>query len=92
MPVDECERLKGPDAIKNAEPQMQAMAELYHENEEGPFAMGKQVSYADFVLVGFLRYMQYMPAGTYDKLVAVDRDVFDKLLGACQPWLQRDDH
>ncbi|CAF9916288.1 MAG: hypothetical protein HETSPECPRED_002814 [Heterodermia speciosa] len=58
--------------------------------EGGPFALGKTVSYADFVIVSLLQYAKRVDEAIYERAVAIEpslRTVFD----ASKQWLERDD-
>ena len=60
------------------------------ENGDGPFVMGKEVSYADFLIVGFMRMFERI--GALEGIVKVDREAFGGLLEACRGWMERNDH
>jgi hypothetical protein len=49
------------------------------------------VSYADFVLVGFLRFTQCAGHDILDRVVEME-PAFGVLYGASTKWLLRDDH
>lgn len=73
---------------------------------EGPFFQGSQgkllssglrlrpndipVSYADFILVGFLEFVNKHALQHYQGIIE-QSDGLDKLHEACLPWLERDD-
>lgn len=58
----------------------------------GPFFEGKEVSYVDFVWVGFLIFCRRLDI--LDKALSLtgDESVHRKLLAAAEPWSKRDDH
>nr|POE56334.1 glutathione s-transferase-like protein usts [Quercus suber] len=82
----------GGEAWNAAEPALAELQALLRESAAGPFVMGETVSFADFILAGFCRFMQRLD---------VDGDLFGKLMAkveplaahfeACQPWLARGD-
>ncbi|KAJ0350455.1 hypothetical protein COL154_013259 [Colletotrichum chrysophilum] len=57
---------------------------------EGPFFQGSQVSYADFILVGFLEFVKKYAFQHYQRIIGLSNGL-DKLHEACLPWLERDD-
>lgn len=70
------------------------LAELYAKTKgEGPFVLGKEVSYGDFVVVSFLRMFERL--GRLDELVEAagpEGGELRRALEGCRPWLERDDH
>lgn len=84
------EYAKGTDqGIEDASPHVKELAGLLSENQQGPFFLGKEVSYADFVVVAWLRMLVRL--GIQDKIWALDggkelKDLYD----ACAKWLERD--
>lgn len=60
------------------------------DKTEGPFFQGSQVSYADFILVGFLEFVKKYALQHYQRIIGLC-DGLDKLHEACLPWLERDD-
>ena len=57
----------------------------------GPYTLGKEPSYVDFVVVSWLHFLNTIDEEIYKKVVAIDH-VFGKLYDACGKWLERDDH
>lgn len=81
----------GDKAWEAARPHIQALAALYREDTSGPFLRGKEVGYADFVVVGWL--MMFERLGQLGKLLESGGGV--ELRGvweACAKWRERDDH
>lgn len=81
-------------AVRNAKPALDDLKKMMLESKtsEGPFVMGGEVSFADFVLAGawsFLRDLDRQ-GDLYDKVVGHDA-VFLEQWKACQPWLERKD-
>lgn len=89
MSLDELEKQKGGDAAWSAaqEP-IDDMAKLLKVND-GPYVMGQAASYADLVIVSFLRSMKRINPDTFLRFVGHD-EAFDQLHSACQPWLEDD--
>ena len=50
-----------------------------------------QASYADFVIVGLLRFFKVIDEDIYKKVILVDPSL-GRLYDASEPWLKRDDH
>ncbi|RYO82489.1 hypothetical protein DL766_006324 [Monosporascus sp. MC13-8B] len=95
MPLDRLAREKGGDeAWKAAEPHLRKVTALLGENADGPFFMGKEVSYADFVWAGCLIFYRRIGDDVFQKLLDAtgDRDLHLKLLEGVEPWSERDDH
>ncbi|KAK4166344.1 hypothetical protein QBC43DRAFT_257803 [Cladorrhinum sp. PSN259] len=65
------------------------------ENDEGPFFLGKEVSYADFVWVGFLVFIKRIgEEDVYGEILkrSGDAGVHERLLDAVKQWTVRNDH
>ncbi|KAL8687388.1 MAG: hypothetical protein Q9218_006426, partial [Villophora microphyllina] len=59
MPLSQLEKeVGGEKAWEDAKPFIKEFGEMLRENPEGPFLRGEEVSYADFVVVGALRFME----------------------------------
>lgn len=82
----------GEIAWKNAAAGIKELRTILREHPDGPFVLGKEPSYPDFILAGFCAFV-----------ASVDKDdIFDRFLGfndalakhwqACQMFLERDDH
>lgn len=59
-------------------------------DEDGPFVLGKEPSYADFVVVGLFECFRRCHPPTYERLMRFD-ERFKLLHEACGEWLVRDD-
>ena len=92
MPLEEFEKSAkgGKVAWDAAEPALKEVAGMLREDSSGPFFMGKEVSYADFVVVGFMKMFDRI--GEMEGVLKVDREAFGGLYEACAKWLERDDH
>lgn len=68
-----------------------ALRELLREDASGPFFLGREVSYADFVFVAFLRFFERVDRRVlFERCVRFDEG-FGRLYEACGKWLERDD-
>ena len=83
---------KGADqGLENAKPHIKELAQVLKENSEGPFFLGKEVSYADFPVVAWLRMFERL--GVVDKIWSLEggQDL-KKLYEASAKWLERDSY
>ena len=89
MPLDELKNgpKGGKKAWEGAESPLKEIAGMLKEND-GPFFMGQEVSYADFMVVGFMKMFDRI--GQVAPILEVD-EAYGKLWDACQKWLERDD-
>jgi glutathione S-transferase len=94
MPLNEFEKSEkgGEHAWEKATPHVRELAELLKE-DGGPFFMGQNVSYADFILVGFLQFLKRLSCDNdlFNRVVQIDQS-FLVLYQACAEWLKRDDY
>jgi len=83
---------KGADqGVENAKPHVKELAGVLGEHPEGPFFLGKEVSYVDFVVVGWLRMMARM--GVAERIWALDGgSELKALYDASAKWLERESH
>jgi hypothetical protein len=60
---------------------------------DGPFVLGGEASYADFVLAGFWAFLKKLDQGgnLFGRIMGVD-EAFGRHWEACQPFLERDDY
>ncbi|KAK5736575.1 hypothetical protein LTR17_007394 [Elasticomyces elasticus] len=81
----------GETAWKAAEPHLNELKAILAEHD-GPYVMGKTVSFADFIIAGYWRMLQILDEGgdLYDQMMKVDAS-FPKHQEACKQWLERDD-
>lgn len=80
----------GENAWKNAEPALKAIKDLLHEDESGPYVMGKEVSFADFVVGGLWAFMKKLDKGDlYDRLMSTDAS-FPEHWKAVEKWFEKD--
>ncbi|KAL6837324.1 hypothetical protein V8C40DRAFT_229708 [Trichoderma camerunense] len=96
MTLDEYERqFGGEKAWAAAQPAMSELtATLKEKQAEGPFFLGKEVSYADFVWLGGLIFVKRTDEKLYQELLdrTGDRAAHERLFEACAPWMKRDDY
>ncbi|KAK8197590.1 uncharacterized protein BKA78DRAFT_350037 [Phyllosticta capitalensis] len=91
MPLQQLEEEKGgPEAWEAGKEPLAKMAALLNQTS-GPFFLGNEVSYADFVLVSLLEYTKRIGQDIFYKVVAVDKS-FEEIYKASAKWLERDDH
>ncbi|KIX97164.1 uncharacterized protein Z520_07278 [Fonsecaea multimorphosa CBS 102226] len=89
MSLDEYASKNTEQAWEDVRPLVKELAGVYAENPQGPFLMGNDVSYADFMVVGFLRMFDRL--GAVDQLFAMDGgEKLKEVYGACAKWLERD--
>lgn len=79
----------GENAWQAAEPAIADLKILLHQHADGPFVLGTTVSYADFILAGFWRYVERL--GLLARFLQYD-EAFGRQYEACRPWMERDDH
>ena len=87
--VEKSDGAKG--AWEAAGPGLQELKALVKENGDGPFVLGKKVSYADFVLVSFFVFLQRLGDDLFERVMEVEEG-FRELFAACEQWIKRDDH
>ncbi|KAH8674336.1 hypothetical protein BX600DRAFT_457442 [Xylariales sp. PMI_506] len=88
----EWEKTKGGElAWKAAEPGFAAMKQLLNKRkqDDGPFILGSQVSYADFCLVALFHAFKRAGDDLFDRLIGWD-PCFRVLYEACEPWFEND--
>lgn len=79
----------GEKAYEEAHEALQAAAALLRENQ-GPFFLGQEASYADFLWVSFVLFVKRATEEGFQRVVGVD-EVLRKHFEACGPWIVRDD-
>ena len=91
MPLEQLGKERGGDeAFRGAVPALERLGELLGENG-GPFFTGATPSYADFVVVGLLTFIERVAGQWFGRVLAVDERL-RILYEAAKPWLERDDH
>lgn len=92
MSMSEFEAAGGENAWKAAEPGFAALKEFLASNkkDEGPFILGSQVCYADFIIASMLESTRRIGGGLFERVVSYD-DQLKELHEACKEWYERDD-
>ncbi|KAL8678370.1 MAG: hypothetical protein Q9186_005264 [Xanthomendoza sp. 1 TL-2023] len=57
------------------------------KDEEGPFILGKEVSFADFVLVGWMVFLRRCGEGVWERFVGIEPG-FGRLWEGCLGWVE----
>lgn len=65
------------------------IAKLLRKDASGPFFLGKKVSYADFIFVAYLRFLERVDGEVYERVVGLDEG-FKNVYEACKEWLEMD--
>ncbi|GAB1309911.1 GST N-terminal domain-containing protein [Madurella fahalii] len=95
MPLDQFEK-ENPveECWEKVAPAMKGVTALLEENPQGPFFMGSEVSYADFMWGGFLLFMRHIGEEMLEELLKVSGNakVHRDHLEALSPWTKRNDH
>lgn len=83
----------GEKAWQKSEPHVKALKDLLAENPSGPFVMGDRVSYADFIIASYFKFLTKIDedGDVYGRMVGFDPS-FVALVKACEKWYERDDH
>lgn len=93
MPLEELARseMAGEAAWTGAAEGLARVRAVLAEDEAGPYVMGPEPGYADFVLAGFWRFMQVLDrdGDLFGRLMKYDES-FPKHFAACEKWLVRD--
>lgn len=90
MPLDELEKSDrgGETAWTNLREPLEEIARLL-KKESGPFFLASGVSYADFVVAGFWRFLERANKKVLERALSSDA-AFGEHYNACLPWLERD--
>lgn len=90
MPMEQLEREKGGEENwVAARPVVEQIGEFLRA-KGGPFILGKEVSYADFYLIGALHFFKRMGEGVYERFVEMAPEL-GKLYEASKELLVKDD-
>lgn len=94
MPLDELEEAKGGEqAWQAARPGLQELKAFIKENkkDEGPFVLGSEVCYADFLICSAVEALRRIGPDLFEKAMEVyDGEELRQLHEACGPWLKDD--
>lgn len=92
MPLEEWEVKKGGEpAWSAAAPGLAALKALLTDKkkDDGPFILGSQVCYADFMVVALLEGLRRIGQDIFDRIVSHDES-FVRLHDACKKWMEND--
>lgn len=90
MPLADYEKERGGEKPwEEVKEPAEEVAERLRKNG-GPFFLGEQVSYADFIFVGFLHFLKRVDIAVFDRFVFID-PTFTKIYEASKEWLNKDD-
>ena len=92
-PLDELE--KGRDqAYEAMAPILKEVSAMLEEDASGPFFLGKEVSYADFVWGGYLIFCQRLGEDVIEGVLerSGNAKVHKEFLEGLAPWTARGDH
>ena len=93
--LEEYEATKGGAVcFDKMEPLLREVTALLEETKaEGPFFLGGEVSYADFVWGGYLIFCQRMGEGAYEEVLrrSGNAEAHERLLEGIKPWTERKD-
>lgn len=96
MPLDQLAKEKGGrEAWVAAKPHLDEVTKLLKKNDSGPYFLGDEVSYSDFVWGGFLIFYQRIGSDVYQDLIQTigeEAHLHNKLLLALDKWSVRNDH
>ena len=73
---------------KKSEEQLKEVADLLKKHD-GPFILGTEVSYADFILVSMLYFVKRVSEEAFQKILSID-DSFSKVYEASRQWFTED--
>ncbi|KAK3720543.1 hypothetical protein LTR37_003592 [Vermiconidia calcicola] len=94
MPLDELERTRGGDqAWEAARPGLIELTQFLAEQkrDDGPFILGSQVCYADFLIVSMMEALRRIGQDLFERFIQVSGDhSLRKLHEACQRWMRSD--
>ncbi|KAK0657927.1 hypothetical protein B0T16DRAFT_402762 [Cercophora newfieldiana] len=96
MSLDQLEKERGGEVAWGlVEPLLKEVAGMLRENGEGPYFLGKEVSYADFWWAGFLLFVRKIGEDLWEELVrrsGEDGGAHGELLEGVKVWCERVDH
>lgn len=83
---------KAKNAWTNADPGLQELKGILTENKDGPYVLGKEPSFSDLVIAGWVAMMKILDEGgdLFDRYLKYDK-VFSEHYEACKKWLEKDD-
>ncbi|KAL8724358.1 MAG: hypothetical protein Q9166_007994 [cf. Caloplaca sp. 2 TL-2023] len=75
-------------AWEDVRPVLEEIAAVLRE-KEGPFVLGEELSYADFILVSAMHFLRRVEEGLFERFVDID-PAFERLFKACKGLVERD--
>lgn len=93
--LDKLAETKGGDvAINGAKPYLEQVTALLKEDTSGPYFLGKEVSYADFVWGGFLDFFGRVDPESLSRILETSGDgqVHANLMDGLKEWRARDNY
>lgn len=92
MSMQEFEASGGENAWKAAEPGFAALRTFLASNkkDQGPFILGSQVCYGDFILASMLESLRVIGDGLFERVVSYDEQLRE-LHVACGEWFVKND-
>ncbi|KAL1607688.1 hypothetical protein SLS60_002623 [Paraconiothyrium brasiliense] len=88
-PLTQMEAEAKEEAWEEMKPVAKEIGDLLRE-EGGPFFLGETVSYADVIFVTFLKFMEVLDEGIFQRYLALD-PTFAKVYEASKKWVARED-
>ncbi|KAK0631353.1 hypothetical protein B0T14DRAFT_2045 [Immersiella caudata] len=96
MPLDQLAKEQGGHVAWGlVEPLLKEVVGMLKENGDGPFFLGKEVSYADFWWAGFLLFVKRIGEDLWEELMrrsGGNAKAHEELLEAVRAWSERNDH
>lgn len=95
MPLDELAETKGGDVAYNgAKPYLEQVTALLRQDTSGPYFLGTEVSYADFVWGGFLDFFGRVDPKALERILQTSGDgqVHVRLMDGLKEWRARDNY
>lgn len=90
MPLEQSEKELGGDTQwEETKPIFREIVALIEENG-GPFVLGREVSFADFILLGALCLFKRVGEGVFERVVGME-PALGTLYEASEKWLQKND-
>lgn len=82
----------GENAWKNAEPHLTELKNILNEVKSGPYVLGEEVSFPDFIIAGLWHFVKLLDdnGDLYDRGMKIDAS-FPKHVEACQRFFEKDD-
>jgi len=92
MSIEKLEQEKGGEqAWKAAEPGFKLITALLteHKKDDGPFILGTQMCYADFIIAAMAEGIRRVDKSTYERCLSY-ASRFGEVHEACKQWMEKD--